>query len=93
MVNVNSQVSTSMEIPFADGEYTVSFTISRFRCVWWSSHQLLTLFNLWLAIHSAEGFSSGRQVHSFNVENVVVIFVCVFDTTAIKEVWRRYEGC
>jgi hypothetical protein len=33
MVNVNSQVSTSMEIPFADGEYTVSFIISRFRCV------------------------------------------------------------
>lgn len=86
MVNVNTQVRSSMELPF--GEYTLfSVLMSGERKVECGSCSQLFLPVQRFRLQSSAG---SRQIQS---GSVTAICVCLFHTAVIQEVCQRYGGC
>lgn len=80
MVNVNTQVRSSMELPF--GEYTL-FSASMFSEGKVAAAGFFFLFGGLCC-------SRSRQIQA---GNVIAICVCLFHTAVIQEVCQRYGGC
>lgn len=94
MVNVNTQVSSSMELPF--GEYTLMFLST---CVGGFSEKRSSVaaacfFLSFLCFRAAAAWllsSAGSQLILSG--NITAICIWLFHTAVIQEVCQRYGGC